>query len=43
MVASMLFDSTNGLKSRVLMAGHSCDDDLVEDFNDTEEGTCAFA
>lgn len=42
-VASMLFDSTNGLKSRALMAGHSCDDDLVEDFNDTEEGTCVLA
>lgn len=39
MVASTLFDSTNGLKSRDPMAGHSCDDDLVEDFNDTGEGT----
>lgn len=34
-------DSTDGLKISDLMAAHSCDEDLVEDFNDAEEG--AFA
>lgn len=40
-VVSPLLNSTNGLKIRDLMAAHSCDEDLVEDFNDAEEG--AFA